>query len=82
MAGDRMLTASEIGEYAYCRRSWWFHRVKRIESRNLQAMSRGTEAHVAHGRNVRLYRMAWQVALLLLFLATLLLVAWALGMVR
>ncbi len=82
MAGDRMLTASEIGEYAYCRRSWWFHRVKGIAPGNVDALAEGTKAHVAHGRSVRLYGMERRLALILLVLALILLSAWALGVVR
>ena len=82
MDGNRMITASEIGEYTYCRRSWWFHRVKGIASGNAEALIEGMKAHVVHGRSVRMYRTMQRIALALLFLAAIFLTAWALGVAR
>ena len=47
-----MITASEIGHYAYCRRAWWLVRVRGYEPENLQALQRGIERHEAHGTRV------------------------------
>ena len=79
---EPMLTASEIGEYAYCRRSWWLHKVKGIDPRNAKELDEGTKAHVSHGRKVRWYTYAQQIALALLFLAVLLFLIWVLGVLR
>jgi hypothetical protein len=48
----RIIRASEIGEYLYCRRAWWLHHVEGIESANRPVMAEGTEAHTGHGRLV------------------------------
>jgi CRISPR/Cas system-associated exonuclease Cas4 (RecB family) len=48
----RTLRASEIGEYLYCRRAWWYRQVEGLESANLPQMAEGTEAHAGHGRLV------------------------------
>ncbi len=47
-----VISASEIGRYAYCARAWWLHRALGYEPRNLAALERGTERHEAHGRIV------------------------------
>lgn len=48
----RIIRASEIGEYLYCRRAWWLHHVEGIGSANGLVMAEGTEAHAGHGRLV------------------------------
>lgn len=53
-----MTGASELGEFAYCRRGWWLSRVKGLQSANLAAMAQGRLEHDAHGRRARrAYRM-------------------------
>lgn len=52
----RVIRASEIGEYDYCSRAWWYKHVAKISpgggtSGRLEA---GVEAHRAHGRTVAL----------------------------
>ena len=46
-------SASELGEFAYCRRGWWLSRVKGLASANLAAMAQGRLEHEAHGRSAR-----------------------------
>ena len=48
-----VLRASEIGEYVYCHRAWWLHRVKGLESANRAQMQAGTAKHLEHGRAVQ-----------------------------
>ncbi|MEO5951417.1 MAG: hypothetical protein ABIQ44_03020 [Chloroflexia bacterium] len=55
-AQARVIRASEIGEYDYCSRAWWYKHVAKISpgggtSGRLEA---GVEAHRAHGRTVAL----------------------------
>ncbi len=50
---DPVTYASELGEYAYCRRSWWLGRVCGLPSANLSALSRGRASHGAHARRAR-----------------------------
>jgi hypothetical protein len=54
--GLRVIRASEIGEYSYCSRAWWFKHVAKLSpgggvSERLEA---GSEAHRRHGRAVAL----------------------------
>ena len=46
------IRASEIGEYVYCRRSWWLRRVRAVASTNVTQMRAGTQHHQRHGRLV------------------------------
>ena len=73
---DRVIRASEVGEYAYCARAWWLRRVKGHQSANVAALRRGTARHRAHGRQVESYHLRRQLARLVVLLAISALVAW------
>ncbi len=67
-----VIRASEIGQHAFCARSWWLARVKGYPSTHLREMALGERAHRAHGRRVlRHYNLQW-AAFILLCLAALL----------
>ncbi len=76
MGGNRLISASEIGEYVYCRRAWWFHRVRGIDPQNVEDLSRGTAVHRAHGKAVMYGEIARKAAMILIALALLLAVVW------
>ncbi len=63
------IRASEIGEYVYCRRSWWLRRVRGVASVRVAQMQAGTRHHERHGRLVQ--RSSWlqRVAYVVLFVA-------------
>ena len=67
--------ASDIGNYLYCRRAWWY-RKQGVASENQAEMSAGTELHRAHGRKVLAAGLLRTVGLLLLLIALTLLVAY------
>ena len=46
------IRASEIEQLAFCARSWWLGRVKRLPSSHIHEVAAGTDAHRAHGRVV------------------------------
>ena len=54
----RIIRASEIGEYSYCSRAWWYRHVIRIpipEGSGAEGrLAAGTRAHARHGRAVGL----------------------------
>lgn len=65
----RTIRASEIGEYSYCSRAWWYRHVARVavpggvDGGRLRA---GREAHARHGRAVwaasRMRVVGWVLA--------------------
>jgi hypothetical protein len=52
----RVIRASEIGEYGYCSRAWWYRHVIKVTppGANEQEvrLAQGREAHARHGRSV------------------------------
>ncbi len=60
MARNRMIRASEIGEYVYCHRAWWLQYVVGEEPAGYQRRRRGVALHRRHGR------MVWTAQVLLL----------------
>jgi CRISPR/Cas system-associated exonuclease Cas4 (RecB family) len=70
----RIIRASEVGSYLYCRRAWWY-RQQGIQPGNQAEMSAGTELHRQHGRSVLAASFQRGLAWLLL-LSALILLAW------
>jgi CRISPR/Cas system-associated exonuclease Cas4 (RecB family) len=55
--GRRRISASEVGEYGFCSRAWWYRHVALIEPTDRETLRRlqaGTRAHRRHGRSVAL----------------------------
>ena len=50
----RVLRASEIGEYEYCSRAWWYKHVAKIAPGGEAGgrLERGREEHRRHGQRV------------------------------
>ncbi|MFO7583607.1 MAG: hypothetical protein R6W69_02675 [Anaerolineales bacterium] len=70
----KVIRASEIGSYLYCRRAWWYNR-QGLESNNQSEMKAGTELHQRHGRKVLAAGLQRSLAWIFL-LAALILLAW------
>lgn len=66
---DAIIRASEVGEYAYCARSWWLHRVHGVSSSNVAALQSGQQTHDRHGRAVASVQRQRRLALALAALA-------------
>ena len=66
---DRVIRASEIGQYEYCARAWWLGRVLGYRSAHVAEMAAGAEGHASHGRQVVSYHRWRGLAYLLLSLA-------------
>jgi CRISPR/Cas system-associated exonuclease Cas4 (RecB family) len=64
---DRWIKASEIGEYLYCQRAWWY-RLQGFSSANVQELEQGTEHHLQHSRG--LSRATWYRTLAFLIIVT------------
>lgn len=63
---ERFITASELGDYAYCRRAWWLRAVQGLETdEHSERFERGHARHRAHARILRVARALIVVAVLL-----------------
>jgi hypothetical protein len=47
----RTLRASEVSQFVFCRRAWWYAR-QGAHSSNLDIQAQGTAWHESHGRSV------------------------------
>jgi len=81
MNGDRVIRASEIGQYTYCAHAWWLGSVQELPSSHQQEMADGEAAHQRHGRGVRVTTQLARLAYVLLALATILGILWLIGIV-
>ena len=50
---DRIIRASEIGQYDFCAKAWWLGSIEGVQPSNLHELQAGTIAHEAHGRRVQ-----------------------------
>lgn len=65
----RIIRASEIGEYAYCSRAWWYRHVVKLappDGNGTNRLAEGTRLHARHGRKVASSAMLRIAALALL----------------
>jgi len=76
---DRVVRASEIGEYVYCARAWWLGAVQNRPSINQRELAQGERDHRRHGQGVRLAQRVERLAVGLLVAALLLGVWWVLS---
>lgn len=71
----RVIRSSEIGNYLYCRRAWWY-RQQGYESENQAELASGSDLHRVHGRKVLAAGLLRTSGFLLLLAALVLLVAY------
>ena len=64
---DRFISASELGEYSYCRRAWWLRAVQGVTTQTqVKRFSAGHAAHRRHAWSLWWARaLGWLAALLL-----------------
>jgi len=53
MKDDRVVRASELGQYSFCAKAWWLGSVDGVPSANVHEMDAGTSAHEQHGQAVQ-----------------------------
>ena len=70
-----VIRSSDIGNYLYCRRAWWY-RKQGVESENKTELAAGTELHQRHGRQVIASNLTRTVGFILLMIAIVILVAY------
>ena len=71
----KVLRSSDIGNYLYCRRAWWY-RKQGYESENQAELASGTELHHKHGRKVMAAGLYSAFGLLLLLAALVIIVVY------
>ena len=54
MDEDRIIRASELGQYTFCAKAWWLGSVEGVPSANVHDLDAGTAAHERHGQIVQL----------------------------
>jgi hypothetical protein len=54
MKDDRVVRASELGQYSFCAKAWWLGSVEGVPSANVREMDAGTSAHEQHGQAVQI----------------------------
>ncbi len=70
-----VIRASDIGNYLYCRRAWWY-RKQGVEPENRAELAAGAELHQRHGRKVLAASLLRNLALLFMLVALVLLTAY------
>jgi len=65
---ERLIRASEVAQYVFCRRAWWLAAVQGLSSANVRELEAGELGHARHGRRVSLARRLRVAAYLMLLL--------------
>lgn len=82
-AQDRIIRASEIGQYVFCAQAWWLGSVEGRPSANRQELAAGEMSHIRHGWGVRtaftLRRLAYGVLGLAMVVGMVWVVSWLVG---
>ncbi len=71
----QVIRSSDIGNYLYCRRAWWY-RKQGFQSENQAELASGTELHRAHGRKVLASGIYRTLAFIIMLVALVLLVTY------
>jgi hypothetical protein len=72
---DRIIRASEIGQYNFCAKAWWLGSIDGVQPSNIRELQAGTAAHEEHGRKVKRAMNVQMAALVLIGLGAVILVA-------
>jgi len=78
-SGERVIRASEIGQYAYCAHAWWLGSVEGVPSAHQEALTAGETVHRRHGAGVRGALWLKRLAYGLLLMAAVAGLLWFLG---
>lgn len=71
---ERMIRASDVGQYSYCARAWWLGQVQGLAPANVEELDLGNEFHAAHGRATASFLHLRRLAVILVELAALCLI--------
>lgn len=76
---ERIIRASEIGQYAFCSRAWWLGSIKGLQSENQEELTEGKSAHAQHGHTVAVALALTRLAYAALLLAAAAGILWLIG---
>ena len=76
---NRIIRASEIGQYMFCAKAWWLGAIEGVEPANVRELEAGTWAHARHGRTVAFAGFLRRAAIGLLLIGVVLATAWFSG---
>ena len=76
MSDDRVIRASEIGQYVFCAHAWWLGSVEGLPSSRQREMVAGDIAHRRHGWGVKTSLWLSRMAYVVLLLAVMIGVVW------
>ena len=71
---DRVIRASEIGQYDFCAEAWWLGSIEGVRPSNVHELQAGAAAHAEHGRQVRRAAQMQMMAMGLVVLGVIVLV--------
>lgn len=49
---ERVIRASEIGQYDFCAKAWWLGSIEGVPPSNVRELQAGTTAHEQHGQQI------------------------------
>ncbi len=70
---ERIIRASEIGQYDFCAKAWWLGSIEGVEPSNIHELQSGTAAHEWHSQQVTRAGRLQTIAVALLLLGVVLL---------
>ena len=76
---ERIIRASEIGQYVFCAKAWYLGAVEGVSPTNVRALEAGASAHAQHGRAVASAGLARRAAMVMLAIGLGLAIAWLAG---
>ena len=71
---DRIIRASEIGQYDFCAKAWWLGSIEDVQPSNVRELQTGAAAHEEHGRQVQRAAQMQLAAIVLVGLGVMVLV--------
>jgi len=79
MKPDRIIRASEIGQYVYCAKAWWLGAIDGVKPLNARELEIGAALHARHGRTIVVAGWAQRAAIGLMVIGAALALAWFAG---
>ena len=76
---ERIIRASEIGQFDFCAKAWWLGSVEGVEPSNIRELRAGTAAHEWHSRQVTLAGRLQHGAIIVIVIGVVLVVAFLLS---